>query len=147
MSIYLRGDVWYYLFYIDGRRYRGSTKTKNRKQAERAEARARVAAEAGESLRPRPAPVFRDFAQRFLDWLEETTLEEKTKADYKNGLRLILGTLLCGLRIDRITADDVVRQDFMNRVTARIAQCGRCAGCWAKPATGNCFARCQGSRP
>ena len=27
MSIYLRGDVWYYLFYLNGRRYRGSTKT------------------------------------------------------------------------------------------------------------------------
>jgi len=31
---------------------RGSTKTKNSKQAERVEARKRVAAEAGESLRP-----------------------------------------------------------------------------------------------
>jgi hypothetical protein len=33
MSIYLRSDVWYYLFYLNGRRYRGSTKTKNKKQA------------------------------------------------------------------------------------------------------------------
>ena len=35
MSIYLRGRVWYYLFYINGKRYRGSAKTKNRKKAER----------------------------------------------------------------------------------------------------------------
>jgi hypothetical protein len=38
MSIYLRGRVWYYLFYLNGRRYRGSAKTKNRKKAERSEA-------------------------------------------------------------------------------------------------------------
>jgi len=45
MSIFQRGDVWYYLFYINGRRYRGSTKTRNEKEAERVEARKRVAAE------------------------------------------------------------------------------------------------------
>src|SRR5215510_7866298 len=90
MSIYPRGDVWYYLFYINGRRYRGSTKTKNKKQAQRAEAKARVAAEAGESLRPKRAPLLREFAKQFLDWLDKTTLEPKTKDDYKNGSRLIL---------------------------------------------------------
>jgi hypothetical protein len=75
MSIYPRGDVWYYLFYINGRCYRGSTKTKNKKQAERVEAKARVAAEAGESLRPKRTPLLREFAKQFADWLEKTTLE------------------------------------------------------------------------
>ena len=107
MSIYPRGDVWYYLFYINGRRYRGSTKTKNKKHAERIEAKARVAAEAGESLRPRRAPLLREFARQFLDWLDKTTLEQKTKSDYKNGSRLILQTPLSGIRMDQITADDV----------------------------------------
>jgi hypothetical protein len=52
MSIYLRGRVWYYLFYINGKRYRGSAKTKNRKNAERIEAKAIVAAEAGSRQSP-----------------------------------------------------------------------------------------------
>jgi integrase len=112
MSIYLRGDLWYYLFYINGRRYRGSTKTKNSKQAERIEARARVAAESGESLRPRQAPLVRDFAKQFVNWLDKTMLEKKTKDDYKNGRRLILESPLSGMRMDQITADDVETTKF-----------------------------------
>ena len=107
MSIYRRGDVWYYLFYLNRRRYRGSTKTKNRKHAERIEAKARVAAEARESLHPKRAPLIQDFAKQFLEWLDNTTLEQKTKNDYKNGRRLILQSALCGMRIDQITSDDV----------------------------------------
>ena len=103
MSIYLRGDVWYYLFYLNGRRYRGSTKTKNKKQAERIEAKARVAAESGESLQPKRATLIQDFAKQFLEWLDKTTLEQKTKNDYKNGCRLILQSALCGMRMDQIT--------------------------------------------
>ena len=79
MSIYPRGDVWYYLFYINGRRYRGSTKTKNRKHAERIEAKARVAAEARESLHPKRAPLIQDFAKQFLEWLDNTTLNRKPR--------------------------------------------------------------------
>ena len=112
MSIYLRGDVWYYLFYLNGRRYRGSTKTKNKKQAERIEAKARVAAETGESLRPKRAPLIQDFAKQFLEWLDKTTLEQKTKNDYKNGRRLILASALCGMRMDQITSDDVETTKF-----------------------------------
>jgi len=112
MSIYLRGDVWYYLFYVNGRRYRGSTKTKNKKQAERVEAKARVAAETGESLHPKRAPLIQDFAKQFLEWLDKTTLEQKTKNDYKNGRRLILQSALCGMRMDQITSDDVETTKF-----------------------------------
>jgi len=99
MPIYLRGDVWYYLFYVNGRRCRGSTKTKNKKQAERIEAKARVAAESGESLQPKRAPLIQDFAKQFLEWLDKTMLERKTKNDYKNGRRLILQSALCGMRM------------------------------------------------
>jgi integrase len=112
MSIYLRGDVWYYLFYVNGRRYRGSTKTKNKKQAERIEARARVAVESGESLEPKRAPLIQDFAKQFLEWLDKTMLEQKTKDDYRNGRRLILQSALCGMRMDQITSDDVETTKF-----------------------------------
>jgi len=112
MSIYQRGDVWYYLFYINGRRYRGSTKTKNEKQAERVEARKRVAAEQGESLRPKRVPLLREFARPFEEWLDKTTLADKTKSDYRNGGRLILKTSISAMRMDQITADDVETTSF-----------------------------------
>lgn len=112
MSIYLRGDVWYYLFYVSGRRYRGSTKTKNEKEALRVEARKRVAAEQGESLRPPRVPLLREFVKPFEEWLDKTTLAVNTKSDYKNGRRLILKTPLSGMRMDRITADDVETMSF-----------------------------------
>lgn len=112
MSIYLRGRVCYYLFYINGKRYRGSAKTKNRKKAERIEAQAIVAAEAGESLKPKRAPLIQEFAKQFLEWLDKTTLEPKTKNDYENGCRLILKSTLCGMRMDQITSDDVETTAF-----------------------------------
>jgi len=112
MSIYLRGDVWYYLFYVSGRRYRGSTKTKNEKEALRVEARKRVTAEQGESLRPKRVPLLREFVKPFEEWLDKTTLAANTKSDYKNGRRLILKTPLSGMRMDQITADDVETMNF-----------------------------------
>lgn len=112
MSIYQRGDVWYYLFYIHGRRYRGSTKTINEKEAVRVEARKRVAAEQGESLRPKRVPLLREFVKPFEEWLDKTTLAANTKSDYKNGRRLILKTSLSGMRMDQITADDVETMNF-----------------------------------
>jgi hypothetical protein len=80
MSIYLRGEVWYYLFYVNGRRYRGSTKTNNEKEAQRVEARKRVAAEQGESLRPKRVPLVREFVKPFEEWLDKTTLAPIPKA-------------------------------------------------------------------
>lgn len=43
MGIFARGKVWYYLFYVDGKRYSKSTKTANRHEAKRVAARAFVA--------------------------------------------------------------------------------------------------------
>lgn len=112
MSIYLRGEVWYYLFYVNGRRYRGSTKTDNEKEAQRVEARKRVAAEQGESLRPKRVPLVREFVKPFEDWLDKTTLAANTKSDYKNGRRLILKSPVSGMRMDLIAADDVETINF-----------------------------------
>ena len=112
MSIYQRGDVWYYLFYINGRRYRGSTKTNNEKEALRVEARKRVAAEQGEFSRPKRVPLVREFVKPFEEWLDKTTLAANTKSDYKNGRRLILNTPIAGMRIDLLTADDVETMNF-----------------------------------
>ena len=147
MSIYPRGDVWYYLFYINGRRYRGSTKTKNKKQAERVEAKARVAAEAGESLRPKRAPLVREFATQFTEWLDKTTLEQKTKSDYKNGSRLILQTALSGMRMDQITRDDVETTKFHESPYSRNCAIRTLRRMLGKARDWKRFVKCRESKP
>lgn len=112
MALFQRGEVWYYLFYVNGKRYRGSTKTKNLKQATRIYAHARVRAESGESLKPQRAPVIQAFAPRFLEWVDKAMLEANTKADYKNGCRLILKSGLLGMRLDQISQDDIETTRF-----------------------------------
>jgi integrase len=112
MSLYRRGEVWYYLFYLNGKRYRGSTKTNNEKDAARVYAKAMVAAEAGESITPKRAPFIQEFVEEFLKWLDHTTLKPKTKDDYSNGCRLILESDLCGIRLDQITKDDIEKTRF-----------------------------------
>jgi hypothetical protein len=79
MSLYKRSSSgpWYYLFYIAGRRHKGSTGTRNEKEAERIEKRAYAAAEKGESLTPQKAPVVRDFIKQFLLWIELASMEPK----------------------------------------------------------------------
>jgi integrase len=47
-----------------------------------------------------------------LQMKRKTTLAANTKADYKNGRRLILKTPLSGMRMDQITADDVETTKF-----------------------------------
>jgi integrase len=122
MSLYRRGEVWYYLFYINGKRYRGSTKTSNEKEAARVYAKAMVAAEAGESITLRRAPFIQDFVKDFLDWLDQTTLKPKTKDDYRNGCRLILQSSLRGIRLDQITKDDIEKTRFHESDASR--DCG-----------------------
>jgi integrase len=112
MSLFQRGKVWYYLFYLNGKRFRGSTKTKNLKRATRIYAHARVRAESGESLKPQRAPVIQNFVPRFLEWVDKTMLEPKTRADYRNGCRLILKSGLLGMRLDQITQDDIETTRF-----------------------------------
>lgn len=119
MSLYQRGNVWYYLFYVNGRRYRGSTKTDNDKEAGRIYARALAAAEAGESLKPRRPPLIQDFVKEFLEWLDKTTLKQRTKADYKNGCRLILRSPLKGMRLDQISKDDIETTNFHESLASR----------------------------
>jgi integrase len=129
MSLYRRKNKqkeefgsFYYLFYVAGKRYKGSTGTLNRKVAERIESRKRVAAENGESLTPRKAPLLRevingcsDWEDGFLKWNMKTNKALKTKADYRNGCRLLLKTDLAGMRIDQIAADEAESTVFLGK--------------------------------
>jgi len=54
---------------------------------------------------PSKPPVLEEFAQRFLDWVNTSRLEEKTRKFYRNGWRLLHATSVAVLRIDQITGD------------------------------------------
>jgi integrase len=117
MSLYKRGGNWHYLFYVNGIRYRKSTEIKvaerrSQREAERVMARAITAAEAGESIKLKRAPVLRDYLKDFVEFVNSMNRAPKTKADYLSGCRLILATDLAAMRMDRITAGDVQATKF-----------------------------------
>ena len=63
MSLYKRGQFWYYEFQVNGTRYRGSTKQAIQTRARQIEVRKmQEAQENGYSPLPRKAPILRDFA-------------------------------------------------------------------------------------
>lgn len=108
MSLYKRGRIWHYDFAIAGRRYRGSTREENEERARKIEAvLIGRAAQREPSLLPRRAPLLSDFSARFLEWVDASPLEPKSKLYYRNGWKMIAATKLAGMRLDRIATDDV----------------------------------------
>jgi integrase len=103
---------WYYLFYIDGQRFMGSTETTNEREAIKVEARKRVAAENGEKIAKKKIVAVRDLIIGFQDWVKTINKAPKTIADYNYGCRLILATPLAGMRADRVTDDDISATKF-----------------------------------
>lgn len=103
---------WYYLFYIEGKRFKGSTETKNEKEAVKVEARKRVAAENGEATVQKKAVTVREMITQFEGWVRTINKAPKTIADYRNGCRLILASPLAGMRVDRVTDDDITATRF-----------------------------------
>jgi hypothetical protein len=118
MSLYKRKkkgkelEPWYYLFYIDRKRFTGSTGTTNEREAVRVEARKRVAAEIGERIVHKKAVTVRDLISGFQDWAKTINKAPNTIADYVNGCRLILATPLAGMLADRVTDDDISATKF-----------------------------------
>jgi len=54
---------------------------------------------------PSMPPVLGGFAERFLDWVSNSRLEEKTRKFYRNGWRLLKATSVAALRVDQIASD------------------------------------------
>lgn len=108
MSLYKRGNTWHYDFTSDGQRFRGSTKETVQSRARTVESLLMAEArERGRTLISKRAPVLSEFSQRFFQWVEAGQLEPKSKLYYRNGWRLIQATQLAGMRLDRITTDEV----------------------------------------
>jgi integrase len=107
MALKRRGCIYHYHFWVDGRRYRGSTKQKTLAAARRVEARLIAEAEReGDLVLRKRTPVLEDFATEFLDWVENGNLKPRTKLYYQNGWRLLAETKLAGMRLNAIATDD-----------------------------------------
>src|ERR1700693_5735306 len=80
---------YWYDFTVRGCRYRGSTQeTKSVRALQIASLRLASAMQTPDPLPSKP-PVLAELAERFLDWVNNSRLEEKTKKFYRNGWRLL----------------------------------------------------------
>ena len=74
-----KSKFYWYDFTVRGRRYRGSTQeTKSVRALQVASLKLASAMERTDPLRTKPA-VFQEFADRFLKWVNDGRLEEKTR--------------------------------------------------------------------
>ena len=87
------------------RRYRGSThETKSVRALHVASLKLVSVIERTDPLPTKPA-VVQEFADRLLDWVNSSRLEEKTRKFYRNGWRLLKATSVAVLRANQVTGD------------------------------------------
>ena len=96
---------YWYDFTVRGHRYRGSTQETRSVRALKMASLKLASAMANTDPLPRKPSVLEHFAERFLDWVNHSRLEEKTRKFYRNGWRLLHTTSVAVLRIDQITGD------------------------------------------
>jgi hypothetical protein len=100
-----KSKFYWYEFTVRGRRYRASTQeTKSVRALQVASLKLAAVMERTDPLRTKPV-VLNEFANRFLDWVKDARLEEKTRKFYRNGWRLLTSTSVARLKIDHITGD------------------------------------------
>ncbi len=107
-----KSKFFWYDFTVRGERFRGSTEETNAARASKIAGLKLVKALEGSDPLDRRAPLLREFSKRFLEWVTTARLEEKTKAYYGDGWRLLSQTSIVGMRLDRITNDDVETLSF-----------------------------------
>lgn len=107
-----KSKFYWYDFTVRGHRYRGSTQeTKSLRAFKVASLKLAWATENTDPLPANPEAL-RDFSERFIAWLSNSRLEEKTKKFYRNGWRLLKSTTVSQARIDQITADTAEQLKF-----------------------------------
>jgi site-specific recombinase XerD len=103
---------YWFDFTVRGQRYRGSTgETKAVRATKVASMKLAQAVERGDLFSVR-ATVLSEFSERFLTWLDETRVEEKTRKYYRNGCRLLNPTTVFSLRLTEIRTEDAERLKF-----------------------------------
>jgi integrase len=112
MSLFKRSNVYHYRFSWNGRQYRGSSKTSKKAEAEKVVALVMARLEENRSLPgSKKIPTLAGFAEQFFPWLDSLPTDrpptKATRKYYRTGWRLLAKTKLAGMRIDRITEDDI----------------------------------------
>jgi len=109
VNLFKRPDhpYWWYDFTVRGERFRGSTK-ETRKTAAFGKAAALLATVAeGTSQTNKKAPILSVFAERFISYVDNARLADKSKSYLRNGWRLLEQTSIVGMRVDRIATEDI----------------------------------------
>jgi hypothetical protein len=130
MSIYKRGDVYWYKFMWKGKLVRESSKQGNDKVARQMEAAHRTSLAKGEvGIRERKAaPVLAEFMKKdFVPFIEAhfSAAKPKTRDYYTYGTALLLATDLGRLKLDEITSQHTA--GFIarsSRLSASTMNCG-----------------------
>jgi hypothetical protein len=114
MAVFRRAEsrFYWYQFSIDGRRYRGSTKSTNRTIAEMISGKKFLEAREGRAPLPRKSPLLTKLSERFLGWIAASRLQKKTKLYYQAGWRLLSRTAISRLRLTEITEDELATLAF-----------------------------------
>jgi len=107
-----KSKFFWYDFAVRGKRYRGSTEEINPGRASKIASLKLAAALEGSDPLDRKAPTLQEFSTRFLQWVTDARLAEKTKIYYRDGWKLLSKTKLKVMRMDRITNDDAENQFF-----------------------------------
>jgi len=118
-----------YDFTVRGRRYRSSTQeTKCVRALQVASLKLASVMEWTDPLPTKP-PVLQEFADGFLDWVNDGRLEEKTRKFYRNGWRLLRSTSVAMSRVDQVTGDCAEQSKFPGSA----AKCGARRESWVFP--------------
>ena len=107
-----KSRFYWFDFTVRGRRYRGSTGETKAVRATKVSSMKLVQALEHGDLIPTKSRVLAEFSQRFLGWLDEARLEEKTRKYYRNGCRLLEVTPIFGMRLADIATEDGERLTF-----------------------------------
>ena len=107
-----KSKFYWYDFTVRGCRYRGSTQeTKSVRALQVGSLKLASVIENTDPLPSKP-PILSEFSERFLDWVDNSRLEEKTRKFYCNGWRLLKTTSVAAMRVDQITGDCAEQLSF-----------------------------------
>jgi integrase len=98
---------WWYDFTFRGERFRGSTKETSRTGASQKVALLLASLAEGKTQTSKKAPVLSQFVPKFMSYVDNAKLADKSKSYHRNGWRLLEKTSIAGMRLDRITAEDI----------------------------------------
>lgn len=91
---------------MDGRRYRGTTKESVSSKARMIEAKLMQEAKQRKLTVQRRTLTLAEFSKRFLDCVQTTRLEAKSKAYYATGWKMLANTSISGMRLAHITTGE-----------------------------------------